>query len=99
MNAQEKPTGSAYFHQVVEQEIVTRTLSVVVDNEPGVLARVIGLFSGRGYNIESLTVYTNSQSLNIVSYYILDNGFLFLFSLQYAMEEYQYHQESKEQEC
>ena len=32
------------------------TISVVVDNEPGVLARVIGLFSGRGYNIESLTV-------------------------------------------
>ena len=32
------------------------TISVMVDNESGVLARVIGLFSGRGYNIESLTV-------------------------------------------
>jgi acetolactate synthase I/III small subunit len=34
----------------------TATISVLVENEPGILARVVGLFSGRGYNIDSLTV-------------------------------------------
>ena len=47
---------SVYQNNEINEEETSRTLSLVVDNQPGTLARVIGLFSGRGYNIESLTV-------------------------------------------
>ena len=47
---------SVYQNNDLKEEETSRTLSLVVDNQPGTLARVIGLFSGRGYNIESLTV-------------------------------------------
>ncbi|HQT88160.1 MAG TPA: acetolactate synthase small subunit [Acidiphilium sp.] len=44
------------MNAIVQQALRSATISVLVENEAGVLARVIGLFSGRGYNIESLTV-------------------------------------------
>lgn len=54
--------------------IESHTLSVLVDNEPGVLARVIGLFSGRGYNIESLTVAQTDHDNNLSRITVICSG-------------------------
>ena len=50
------------------------TLSVLVDNEPGALARVIGLFSGRGYNIDSLTVSETEHEKQLSRITIVTTG-------------------------
>lgn len=55
---------SAYFMTHENQQEEQRTLAVLVDNEPGVLARVVALFSSRGYNIDSLTVAEVDASVN-----------------------------------
>jgi acetolactate synthase-1/3 small subunit len=56
------------------QPIARHTLAVTVDNEPGVLARIAGLFSGRGYNIESLTVSETEHEKHISRITVVTSG-------------------------
>jgi acetolactate synthase-1/3 small subunit len=65
---------SHYPAAPVAEKIETHTLSVIVDNEPGVLARVIGLFSGRGYNIDSLTVSETEHEKHLSRITIVTRG-------------------------
>lgn len=54
--------------------IESRTLAILVDNEPGVLARVVGMFSARGYNIESLTVAETDVSAHTSRITVVTRG-------------------------
>ncbi|GAA0546584.1 acetolactate synthase-1/3 small subunit [Rhizomicrobium palustre] len=56
------------------QRIERHTFAVLVDNEAGVLARVVGLFSGRGYNIESLTVAEVDSAVHTSRITIVTSG-------------------------
>ena len=58
----------------IETIIEKHTIAVLVDNESGVLARVVGLFSGRGYNIESLTVAETDIHENLSRITIVTSG-------------------------
>ncbi|KFC67050.1 Acetolactate synthase, small subunit [Bosea sp. LC85] len=69
------PTSATHYPNAPKiQPIARHTLAVIVDNEPGVLARIAGLFSGRGYNIESLTVSETEHEKHISRITVVTSG-------------------------
>ena len=74
MSPNKHASVSVYGDQIYREKDDSHTLSVIVDNEPGVLARVIGLFSGRGYNIESLTVAETDHDKSLSRITVVSSG-------------------------
>ncbi len=60
--------------KIQAQSAERHTLSILVDNEPGILARIAGMFTARGYNIESLTVTDVSEDETISRITIVTSG-------------------------
>ena len=74
MTATTATATTHYPAQTKTEAVESRTLCVLVDNEPGVLARVIGLFAGRGYNIDSLTVSETEHEKHLSRITVVTRG-------------------------
>ncbi len=63
-------------YEIIEQkdEAISHTLSVILDDEPGALSRVIGIFTSRGYNIDSLTVSSVDEDKKVSRITIVTKG-------------------------
>ena len=68
------PSSSAYELTHAEETEGRATFAVIVDNEPGVLHRIVGLFSARGYNIESLTVAEVNDAAHLSRITLVTSG-------------------------
>ncbi len=69
------PNSATHYPNAPKAQPAARhTLAVIVDNEPGVLARIAGLFSGRGYNIESLTVSETEHEKHLSRITVVTSG-------------------------
>jgi acetolactate synthase I/III small subunit len=73
MNTTQQP-ASAYIIDTAKVDVQTHVLGVVAENQPGVLARIIGLFAGRGYNIDSLTVSETEHEKHVSRFTIVTTG-------------------------
>jgi acetolactate synthase I/III small subunit len=73
MSTAQQP-ASAYIIEAIKPVPQTHVLGVVAENQPGVLARIIGLFAGRGYNIDSLTVSETEHEKHVSRFTIVTTG-------------------------